>query len=53
MNWRLSILQTKAENARVPVPIQVRSSWRKKISTNITRVEGAPNASSSGQMLGR
>ena len=37
---RLSILQTKAENARVPVPIAVLEFLAHKISTNIRELEG-------------
>ena len=51
---RLSILQTKAETARVPVPIQVLEFVAHKISTNIRELEGALNrVVAHGQMLGR
>jgi chromosomal replication initiator protein len=51
---RLSILQTKAENARVPVPTQVLEFLAYKISTNIRELEGALNrVVAHGQMLGR
>jgi chromosomal replication initiator protein len=51
---RLSILQTKAENARVPVPLQVLEFVAHKISTNIRELEGALNrVVAHGQMLGR
>ncbi len=51
---RLSILQTKAETARVPVPLQVLEFVAHKISTNIRELEGALNrVVAHGQMLGR
>jgi len=51
---RLSILQTKAETARVPVPTQVLEFVAHKISTNIRELEGALNrVVAHGQMLGR
>src|SRR5215472_6468890 len=40
---RLSILQTKAESARVPVPVPVLEFLAHKISTNIRELEGALN----------
>src|SRR3954469_805952 len=40
---RLSILQTKAEGARVPVPTAVLEFLAHKISTNIRELEGALN----------
>jgi chromosomal replication initiator protein len=51
---RLSILQTKAENARVPVPANVLEFLAHKISTNIRELEGALNrVVAHGQLIGR
>ncbi|TAJ42882.1 MAG: chromosomal replication initiator protein DnaA, partial [Reyranella sp.] len=51
---RLSILQTKAENARVPVPTAVLEFLAHKISTNIRELEGALNrVVAHGQLIGR
>ena len=51
---RLSILQTKAENARVPVPVNVLEFLAHKISTNIRELEGALNrVVAHGQLIGR
>ena len=51
---RLSILQTKAENARVPVPVSVLEFLAHKISTNIRELEGALNrVVAHGQLIGR
>ena len=51
---RLSILQTKAEGARVPVPIAVLEFLAHKISTNIRELEGALNrVVAHGQLIGR
>ena len=51
---RLSILQTKAESARVPVPVPVLEFLAHKISTNIRELEGALNrVVAHGQLIGR
>ena len=51
---RLSILQTKAESARVPVPVAVLEFLAHKISTNIRELEGALNrVVAHGQLIGR
>jgi chromosomal replication initiator protein len=51
---RLSILQTKAESARVPVPHAVLEFLAHKISTNIRELEGALNrVVAHGQLIGR
>lgn len=51
---RLSILQTKAESARVPVPVSVLEFLAHKISTNIRELEGALNrVVAHGQLIGR
>ena len=51
---RLSILQTKAEGARVPVPTAVLEFLAHKISTNIRELEGALNrVVAHGQLIGR
>src|SRR5215468_2396306 len=51
---RLSILQTKAETARVPVPTAVLEFLAHKISTNIRELEGALNrVVAHGQLIGR
>jgi len=51
---RLSILQTKAENARVPLPVAVLEFLAHKISTNIRELEGALNrVVAHGQLIGR
>jgi chromosomal replication initiator protein len=51
---RLSILQTKAESARVPVPTNVLEFLAHKISTNIRELEGALNrVVAHGQLIGR
>jgi chromosomal replication initiator protein len=51
---RLSILQTKAESARVPVPQAVLEFLAHKISTNIRELEGALNrVVAHGQLIGR
>jgi chromosomal replication initiator protein len=51
---RLSILQTKAESARVPVPTAVLEFLAHKISTNIRELEGALNrVVAHGQLIGR
>jgi len=51
---RLSILQTKAEHARVPLPIAVLEFLAYKISTNIRELEGALNrVVAHGQLIGR
>jgi chromosomal replication initiator protein len=51
---RLSILQTKAESARVPVPLPVLEFLAHKISTNIRELEGALNrVVAHGQLIGR
>ena len=51
---RLSILQTKAEHVRVPVPANVLEFLAHKISTNIRELEGALNrVVAHGQLIGR
>lgn len=51
---RLSILQIKAESARVPVPTAVLEFLAHKISTNIRELEGALNrVVAHGQLIGR
>ena len=51
---RLSILQTKAEGARVPVPLAVLEFLAHKINTNIRELEGALNrVVAHGQLIGR
>jgi chromosomal replication initiator protein len=51
---RLSILQTKAESARVPVPTAVLEFLAHKISTNIRELEGALNrVVAHSQLIGR
>src|SRR6185437_13601497 len=51
---RLSILQIKAESARVPVPTVVLEFLAHKISTNIRELEGALNrVVAHGQLIGR
>ncbi len=51
---RLSILQTKAESARVPLPVGVLEFLAHKISTNIRELEGALNrVVAHGQLIGR
>jgi len=51
---RLSILQAKAETARIPVPLSVLEFLAHKISTNIRELEGALNrVIAHGQLIGR
>ena len=51
---RLSILQTKAESARVPMPMAVLEFLAHKISTNIRELEGALHrVVAHGQLIGR
>ena len=51
---RLGILQTKAEQARVPVPMAVLEFLAHKISTNVRELEGALNrVVAHGQLIGR
>ncbi|MGE0579307.1 chromosomal replication initiator protein DnaA [Reyranella sp.] len=51
---RLSILQTKAETARVPMPMAVLEFLAHKINTNIRELEGALHrVVAHGQLIGR